>query len=140
VADHLNGLAVERKTAFGGLLELITIWPACMLLPGRQMQIPTHCPHSGSFLLCLGQAPPQRRAQRDQCIDVHGFHDESLQIIHTREQLHGALLFGGQENGTTSVRRCVLWSCPKADWVLSSGSRVSMYVVLGRVGCYSRSC
>jgi hypothetical protein len=78
VADHLDRLTVERKTAFGSLLEVLTIRPAGMLLPGRQMPIPTHHPHTGSFLLRLVEATREGRRQVREKIDAHGFHDQSL--------------------------------------------------------------
>ncbi len=82
VADHLDALAVERKSAFGGVLELLTIRPGRVLLPGRQMQIAAHRPYSGGFSLRLVQAPPQGRAQGGEGIDGHGFHDEDLHSLH----------------------------------------------------------
>ena len=44
-----------------------------MLLPCRQMKIPTQRPDTGSFLLCLVQAPPQGRTQGGEGINVHRF-------------------------------------------------------------------
>jgi hypothetical protein len=52
---------MESKLPFGGLLEIVTIRPAGMLLPGHQMQTSTEGPYPCGFLLGLVQALPQGR-------------------------------------------------------------------------------
>lgn len=53
-----------------------------MLLPGRQMPIPTRHPHAGGFLLRLVQASPQGWAKGGEGIDSYGFHAEDLSNLH----------------------------------------------------------
>ena len=74
MTHHLNGLAVERKLAFGGLLEIVARRPAGTRLAGSQMEVTTESPHACSFLLGLIQASLQAGTHASQHQDANGFH------------------------------------------------------------------
>jgi hypothetical protein len=74
VNDHLHGLAMQSKGAFGGLLQLIAPGPFFMHLAGRLVGFHANIPHPRCFHLGLFEATKETWPKVIELIDANGLH------------------------------------------------------------------
>ncbi len=74
VNDHLHGLAMQSKVAFGGLLQLIAPRPLSLHLAGRFVCFHANIPHLRCFHLCLFEVTEEHWSKVIELIDANCFH------------------------------------------------------------------
>gem|GEM_PF-5548899 len=55
MANHLNGLAMESKLAFGGFLQIVARGPGFAVCVGVVVEVTAERPDAGGFTLRLGE-------------------------------------------------------------------------------------
>jgi len=74
VNDHLHGLAMQSKVAFGGLLQLIAPRPLALQVAGRFVCFHANIPHLRGFHLCLFEVTEEPWSKVIELIDANGPH------------------------------------------------------------------
>ncbi len=79
--DRLNRLAMQRKTALGGLMQLMATRPMGMGHPCLLVGFHAEVPDLGCFHLSRLQAAKQGRGKMRKPVDTHGLHGCSLAFL-----------------------------------------------------------
>jgi len=90
--NHLDRLAMQGKSSFGGLLQCIASWPFGVRRPCLFVDLTTVVPDVGGFHLSRFQTSKQLRT-RMQSVDMHGLHCCLLAFL-----LFLDMLFHGSQN------------------------------------------